>query len=106
MQNLKLIFENIEGKKEIISLPMEKWIADWWFECDIVPENDAIILEAELDGVSIFDKLRTVDGNKIFLSVAEYFNWNNLYNRFIYSITNSNMKNSNAFRNWLLENAE
>ena len=39
MKNLRLVFKNTDGQKRDITFPMEKWIRDWWYECDFVPEN-------------------------------------------------------------------
>ena len=37
MKNLRLVFRNTDGQKRDITFPMEKWIRDWWYECDFVP---------------------------------------------------------------------
>ena len=29
MKNLRLVFDNINGERKDITLPMEKWISDW-----------------------------------------------------------------------------
>jgi hypothetical protein len=50
------------GRKDI-SLPMEKWISDWLFECNIVPSNDAVVLVAELDGKSVLDNIKAENGD-------------------------------------------
>lgn len=37
MKNLRLVYNNQIGERKDITLPMEKWISDWWFGCEIVP---------------------------------------------------------------------
>ena len=61
MKNLRLVFDNINGERKDITLPMEKWISDWWYECKIVPSNDTTILIAELDGKPILEEVNAVD---------------------------------------------
>jgi hypothetical protein len=101
MKKLRLVFENINEERIDITLPMEKWIADWWFECDYVPSNDTVIIRAELNGRSVFY-------NRFFEEVTFYFNWNGLYKDFINAINNgSSFQNNSAdFEKWLTENFE
>ena len=109
MKDLRLVFENDNGEKEDIALPVERWIADWWFECNIVPSNDTVILVAELDGKSILSNIKTTDGRYIqFEEIAQYFYWDWLYYGFI-SVVNSGVSfknNSTDFEKWLLQNMD
>lgn len=107
MKNLRLVFNDINGKQKNISLSMEKWIIDWWFESDIVPPNDTAILAAELDGESILSDITAVDGRNVqFEEIAWHFNWDGLYNDFIGFVNESKSleDNSAEFEKWLLEN--
>lgn len=45
MDNLKLIYRRDDKVIAFMVLPMEEWLADWWYECDFVPSNDTVILE-------------------------------------------------------------
>lgn len=107
MKNLRLVFNNIDGRRVDITLPMEKWISDWWFECNIVPENNTIILVAELDGKSILDGIQAIDEGYVqFEEVAWYFNWDGLYDDFV-GVTKGNKSfgnNSADFEKWLQKN--
>lgn len=76
MKNLRLVFEDDNMGRKDISLPMEKWISDWLFECNIVPSNDAVVLVAELDGKPILNDINTVNGGHVqFIGVAKHFRW-------------------------------
>lgn len=107
MKNLRLVFDNMDGRRVDITLPMEKWISDWWFECNIVPENNTVILIAELDGKSVLDDVKAVDERYVqFEEVAWYFNWNDLYNDFVCAIKENKSfgNNSTDFEKWLQQN--
>jgi hypothetical protein len=107
MKNLRLVFNDINGKRKNISLPMEKWIVDWWFELDIVPPNDTVILVSELDGKSILGDITALDKNNVqFEEIALHFNWDGLYDDFIDFINESESlaDNSAEFEKWLLKN--
>ena len=91
MENLRLVYENENRKKVDITLPMKKWISDWWFDRDIVPSDDTVVLEAELDGKSIIKNVlayigTTKKGNFTFWEVAWYFEWNDLYDNYVADI--------------------
>ena len=106
MEKLRLVFENEKGEREDITLPMEAWIADWWYECDIVPSNDTAILIAELGGKPILNEIDGVDGCVCFEEVAWHYNWDGLHDDFIGEINrNSSLKNNSTdFSKWLVEN--
>lgn len=103
MVNLRLVFDNENGERKDITLPMERWIVDWWYDCNIVPSNDTEILVAELDGNAI-PIIRYVQ----FDNIAFFFNWDILHNDFIKEVNkNSNIRNNSTdFEKWLLENIE
>lgn len=107
MKNLRLVFDNEDGRKEDIVLPMEKWISDWWYECNVVPSNDTNILIAELDGKSILSDIKAVNERcVIFEEIAWHFNWDGLHDDFIGTLKkNLLFKNDSvSFEKWLLEN--
>lgn len=109
MKNLRLVFSNVDGQKVDIICPMEEWIADWWFECNIVPSNDTAIIVAELDGKSILNDINAVDERyKNFEEIAWHFNWDGLYDDFIGAIKeNSSIgNNSKDFIKWITENVK
>lgn len=103
MVNLRLVFDNENGERKDITLPMEKWIVDWWYDCNIVPSNDTVILFAELDENTI-PIIRHVQ----FDNIAFFFNWDILHNDFICEVKkNPNIRNNSSdFEKWLLENVE
>ena len=106
MKSLRLVFDNANGERKDIALPMEKWISDWWYECKIVPPNDTTILIAELDGKSVLEEINAVDERyKTFEEIAWYFNWDGLYHDFT-GIVKGNLivKDSQKdFEEWLNE---
>lgn len=107
MKNLRLVYDNADGERKDIAMPMEKWIADWWFDCDIVPTNNTTILKAELDGESILDAIPSTDERyKTFEEFAWHFNWDGLNDDFAGDVeANPSMKNNQeTFENWLIEN--
>lgn len=108
MKELRLVFEKEDGKHADITLPMEKWISDWWFACEFVPRNDATILVAELDGKSVLnDILEKGQTDVEFEEVAYHFNWDGLYDDFYGTIKGpdfDNLHNGNVFEEWLGEN--
>lgn len=105
MKKLRLVFNNMNDERKDITLSMEKWISDWWFECNFVPENDATILVAELDGMDILSDIKAVDQRYIqFEEIARHFNWDGLYDDFVGIInTEASFENNGAdFEKWLL----
>lgn len=107
MKNLRLVYDNTEGKRKDITLPMEKWIADWWFDCNIAPSNNTTILQAELDGLSILDEIHSTDERyKTFEEIAWHFNWDGLNDDFVGTVeSNPSMENNQeTFERWLREN--
>lgn len=107
MKSLKLVYDNTDGERKDITLPMEKWISDWWFDCDIVPSNNTTILAAELDGEPILDAIPSTDERyKTFEEIAWYFNWDGLNDDFCGAVEeNPSMKNDKeTFEAWLKAN--
>lgn len=104
MKNLKLVFDNTDGERKDITLPMEKWIADWWYECNIVPQNDTAVLNAELDGESILDDIKAgTEGDIPFEEVAWHFKWDSLHDDFIGAVKGNEPYEDNSadFEKWL-----
>lgn len=109
MKKLRLVFDSNNGERKDITLPMEEWISDWWYECDFVPSNDTVILGAELDGKCVLDNIKAVDERyPTFEEIAWHFNWDGLHDDFHGEILNdSSIKNSSdAFKKWLLKNVK
>lgn len=105
MRNLRLVYDNMNGERKDITLPMEKWIADWWYECNIVPQNDLIVLYAEVDGEPILNDPTGIDGacNIAFREIAWYLEWDDLHAKYI-GVTKENKffgDNSADFEKWL-----
>lgn len=100
MKKLRLVFNNMNNERKDITLPMKKWIVDWWFNCDIVPSNDTIIIVAELDGKSILNNTKT------FEEIAYYFNWGEFFDNFIKDIKAGLPIENNSidFNMWLQNN--
>lgn len=99
MGNLRIATVNCDGELIDITDTMENWIADWWFDCFFVPENDAKLLVAELDGESI---LREGD---TFSDLAVRLNWDGLYDDFegADKLCDAEL-NMESFKIWLSEN--
>lgn len=99
MGNLRISTVNCDGELIDITDTMENWIADWWFDCFFVPENDAKLLVAELDGESI---LREGD---TFSDLAVRLNWDGLYDDFegAAKLCDAELTAEN-FTDWLSEN--
>lgn len=99
MGNLRIATVNCDGELIDITDTMENWIADWWFDCFFVPENDAKLLVAELDGESI---LREGDTSS---DLAVRLNWDGLYDDFEGSVNLCDAElNMESFKIWLSEN--
>lgn len=106
MKSLRLVFDSPDGERKDIELSMEKWIADWWYECNVVPQNNTAILAAELDGKSILNDINAACGGDIlFEEVAWHFNWDGLHDDFIGAIkeNDSYADTSTDFERWLVD---
>ena len=106
MKNLRLVFDSPDGERKDITLPMEEWIADWWYGCNVVPQNDTAILAAELDGKSILNDINAAcEGDIPFEEVAWHFNWDGLHADFIGEIkeNDSYVDTSTDFERWLVD---
>lgn len=74
MKNLKITYTDRQGQRHTATHPMEEWIADWCYECNIVPYNEDLVYEAELDGESILKENSPVP----FENIAQSLLWENL----------------------------
>lgn len=108
MKNLRLAWKNEQGDLADITLPMETWITDWWFACNIVPSNDAIIHIAELDGKSVLPDIKSIDARYVkFEEIARHFGWNELYCDFVSEVAHGHAENSSdPFEAWLKQSAD
>lgn len=96
MDNLKLIYRRDDKVIAFMVLPMEEWMADWWYECDFVPSNDTIILRVFLNDEEITE-LR----GAAFEEVAWYFNWDGMHDDFYGEVLKGREDSSESFRLWL-----
>lgn len=104
MKDLRLVFKDEDGVKKDITLPMEKWISDWWFECNVVPPNYTVVLEVEFDGESIIEDMLDYVGTArkediTFEEIAWYFDWQDLYDNYVGNVTDME-----SFEEWLIKN--
>lgn len=103
MKNLRLVFNNTDGQKKDITLPMEKWIRDWWYECDFVPENGKVPEIAELDGKDILKDFP--DHANSFEDIAYKYMWDGFHDDFYDDVAAGKVKDTgDAFEQWLKEN--
>lgn len=103
MKNLRLIFNNAEGEQRDITLPMEKWIRDWWYECDFVPENGEIPSVVELDGKDILKDFP--DYTNSFEDIAYKYMWDGFHDDFYGDVKLGNVEdNGDSFEKWLINN--
>lgn len=103
MKNLRLVFNNANGQKRDITLPMEKWIRDWWYECDFVPENGEIPSIVELDGKDILKDFP--DHANSFEDIAYKYMWDGFHDDFYGDVAAGKVEdNGDAFEQWLKDN--
>lgn len=103
MKELRLVFNNIDGKKCDITLPMEKWIRDWCYECNYVPDNDVVPEIAELDGKDILKYFP--DNYNTFEDIAYTFRWNEIHNNFYGDVNTGVVENTaEVYERWIKEN--
>lgn len=103
MKDLRLVFNNADGQKRDITLPMEKWIRDWWYECDSVPENGATPEIAELDGEDILKDFP--DNYNTFEDIAYRFRWDDVYDDFCGDVEMGVVESTGeAFEQWIKDN--
>ena len=103
MKNLRLVFKNTDGQKQDITMPMEKWIRDWCYECDFVPENGEVPEIAELDGKDILKNFP--DNYNTFEDIAYRFRWDGVYDDFCGDVKAGKVEDSaDAFEQWLKDN--
>lgn len=106
MKDLRLVFNNVDGEECDITLPMEKWIADWWFDCNYVPENDAEIYIAELDGENIFTNT-SITHREFREDIAYRYKWDELYDDYMGDVEIGKVKDRrDAFEFWLIKNVD
>lgn len=96
MDNLKLIYRRDDKVIAFMVLPMEEWLADWWYECDFVPSNDTVILRVFLNDEEITE-LR----GAAFEEVAWYFNWDGMHDDFYGEVLKGREDSSKSFKLWL-----
>ena len=105
MKNLRLVFNNANGQKRDIILPMEKWIRDWWYECDFVPENGEIPSVAELDGKDILKDFP--DYANSFEDIAYKYMWDGFHDDFYGDVAAGKVEdNGDAFEQWLKDHVK
>lgn len=103
MKNLRLVFRNTDGQKRDITFPMEKWIRDWWYECDFVPENSEVPEIAELDGKDILKNFP--DYANSFEDIAYTFRWDEIHNDFYGDVNTGVVENTaEVYEQWIKEN--
>lgn len=103
MKNLRLVFHNAEGQKRDITFPMEKWIRDWWYECDFVPKNGEIPKIAELDGKDIMKNFP--DYANSFEDIAYKYMWDGFHDDFYGDVKDGKVEdNGDSFEQWLRDN--
>lgn len=106
MKELRLVFNNIDGKKCDITLPMEKWIRDWCYECNYVPDNYVVPEIAELDGKDILKCFP--DNYNTFEDIAYTFRWDEIHNDFYGDVNTDVVENTaeaaEAYEQWIKEN--
>lgn len=104
MKKLRLVFNNADGKNCDITLPMEKWIRDWWYECNFVPENGEVPSIAELDGEDILKDFP--DYANTFEDIAYEYMWDGFHDDFYGDVKAGKVEDTGeAFERWLKENA-
>lgn len=85
---------------------MEKWIADWWFDCEYVPENDAEIFVVELDGENIFTNT-SITHREFREDIAYRYKWDELYDDYMGDVEAGKAKDRrDAFEFWLIKNVD
>ena len=105
MKNLRLVFNNAEGEQRDITLPMEKWIRDWWYECTLVPENGEIPSVAELDGRDILKDFP--DYANSFEDIAYKYMWDGIHVDFYGDVKTGKVEdNGDAFEQWLKDHVK
>lgn len=103
MKNLRLVFNNTSGQKRDITLPMERWIRDWWYECAFVPENGEVPEIAELDNKDILKNFP--DYANSFEDIAYKYMWDELHNDFYGDVKAGKAEdNGDSFELWLKNN--
>ena len=103
MKKLRLVFKNTDGQKQDITMPMEKWIRDWWCECDFVPENGEVPEIAELDGKDILKNFP--DNYNTFEDIVCRFRWDGVYDDFCGDVKAGVVESTaDAFEQWLKDN--
>lgn len=105
MKKLRLVFNNVDGEKRDITLPMEKWIRDWWYECNFVPENGETPSIAELDGKDILKDFP--DYANTFEDIAYKYMWDGFQDDFYGDVKAGKVEDTGeAFERWLKENVD
>lgn len=101
---LRLVFNNVDGICKDITMPIEKWIRDWWYECNFVPENGEIPTVAELNGEDILKYFP--DYANTFEDIAYAYGWDEFHDDYFEDTKYRKEDNGDLFEKWLIENVK
>lgn len=91
MKTLHIAFNNNDGIRHDIFLPLEAWIRDYYFKCDYTSEDDRPLLIAEYGDTPL--PCHTIS------DIANAFDWWGIYRAYP-----AKSSSSSSFEKWLKEN--
>lgn len=74
-QNIRLVYENVDGIEIDAVGNIRQLEKDWWTECRDVPGNDDVVKLVEIDGEDVTNAIKKDGDVLIFLDVVKYLGW-------------------------------